>query len=139
MNLHFNGRLSPFRLSSVFGGEVPEPQISYNSAFETKVRVVSVQFGDGYRQRALDGINTAPLVLNFLFAKRTAEEIAEIDLFLRGDPVKYPRTAEEYFFFTPPAPYGDRMRKFTCETWQVTSEEFNSVTLSGVMTEVFDP
>lgn len=144
MHLHFNGPLSAFkRFNLVASVPIPEPEISYGSDFETSVRLNSVKFGDGYEQRSLDGINAVPLSINFAFTKRSKDVVRQVDLFLRGDDVFYPRSPEEYFYYTPPPPIGDEAlptpRKFICRKWKISAAEFNDYSLTGTMDEVFDP
>jgi phage-related protein len=72
-----------------------EPSYSTSAEFEFKQQ--EVQFGDGYVQRAADGINNRKLILTVVFNKRTAAEISAIKAFLTaldGQP----------FEWTPPPP-----------------------------------
>jgi phage-related protein len=144
MHLHFNGPRSVFyQVRAVTPELLQPPDISYGSSVNTEIRVNTVRFGDGYEQRSLDGINTAPLVIDFAFNNRSLETITEIDKFLRGDKLFYNRTPDEYFYFVPPEPYDGGLikvpRKFTCLSWKVSPSQSNNYTLSGTMNEVFEP
>ncbi len=144
MHLYLNGPKSVFlQVAQVTPELLEPPAISYGSSISTQVRVNKVQFGDGYQQRSLDGINAAPLMINFSFSKRSLATITEIKKFFEGDKVFYDRTPDEYFLYIPPAPYDGGIyqipRKFVCLEWNVSANEHNNYTLSGKMEEVFEP
>ncbi len=159
--LYFNGPTSPFvNTSGANTGTLydsPEiaagaltPDISFGSGVKTTVRMNSVQYGDGYEQRSLDGINNLPLHLTFSFTNRSLAVIKEIENFFKGGSTilssslgggtyVYDRTPEEYFFYTAPEPYNDVVRKWVVKEWIVTANESNNYTISGEWIECFDP
>lgn len=83
----------------------------YNSLTNHVPRVKSIQFGDGYEQRASDGIYNQLLEFDLDFNLRSLREAHAILHFF------YARNGTESFFFTPNAPYAIR-KKFTCREWQ---------------------
>ena len=121
-------------------GHVPF-EISYGSDAEEAPRMLKTKFGDGYEQRMMDGVNTTPLILAVTFSNRRQLVISHIRRFLRGDPVLYPRTPNEFFYFIPVAPFSDdgvTPLKFKCETWKVGSDQWNNFTLSAKFEQVFE-
>lgn len=87
----------------------------------------TAQFGDGYSQRVLDGINTRKRVwtVNFALPKARMEAI---DAFLNA------RQGVESFYWTPP--YG-AIGKWLCTTWKRTPVGNLEYSLSGSFVEVF--
>jgi phage-related protein len=143
MKLHFNGPRSVFKQVEAVLGPFPVPEVSYGSSITTTVRLNKVQFGEGYEQRSLDGINSTPLVFDVVFRNRSQRVIEEVVRFLKGDKVFYDRTPDEYFYMIPPAPFDDGIlqtpRKFKCEEWKTTAEAHNNYTLTTQFKEVFEP
>ena len=115
---HTSDTLSPFDTTKWGGtitnnGEV-KPHFIWKSSnnsdnpFEPRVRVL--KFGDGYEQRAQDGINNNLLMFNFNFDNRNTDEATAILHFLNQ------RSGQESFVFTPPKPL-NASKRFVCRTW----------------------
>ena len=137
--LYFNGPSSPFLddVSIPVGQRDIEPSYSTNVGREP--RLISVTFGDGYSQRAADGINYTPLVYNLTFDNRTPAVITAIKNFLYGESAYYDRAPEEPFFWTPPFPFDDQVRLWTFSKPSFHHVTFGSMTLEVVFTESFEP
>lgn len=55
---------------------------NYNSAMQVVPRVLQAKFGDGYSQRAADGLNTMLRKWNLQFTNRTQADCDAIEAFL---------------------------------------------------------
>ena len=92
-------------------------------------RISKVEFGEGYKQIAKDGLNTKKQTWPLSF-DRDQEEIDEIEEFLDNNEAMW-------FWWTPPrAPLP---RKFTCEEYSVQPYSGGSAKLSCVFEEFFTP
>jgi len=102
---------------------------SYGARKAHKPRVLSAAFGDGYEQRAGDGINRNPERWDLQFATRTDMEADPIDAFLsaRGG-------VESFYFYTP----FERVGLFICREWSRDRTGPNLSVLSATFEEVFD-
>lgn len=139
MNLYFNGPKSTFLQDrGLQAGWLPI-DASYGSTLTMVPRIAKVAFGDGYEQRAPDGINTLPLIYDVSFLRRRREICQAVARFLAGADVVYTRQPYEFFWWTPPFPNDDRPLKFKCEKWTMNFEEFNAYTLNATFEQVFDP
>lgn len=81
---------------------------AFGASDTTKPRVLKAQFGDGYQQRAGDGINIAPRQWSLSFSRKQSD-IDAIRAFLEA------RNGIESFTWTPPRGASGR---FLCEQWQ---------------------
>jgi phage-related protein len=152
MNLYFNGPNSAFLansalvasfgvtdLGSSFGPIVP----SYASSLNNTSRILSLQFGDGYRQRSPDGINNVMMTMQMVFQNRKASVIKELVKFFRGEGLYAPtlssgRTPDEWFYFIPPEPFDYlSVRRFTCDEWPVKWASSSVGTLTATFVETF--
>lgn len=94
----------------------------------TKTRVRRMQFGDGYSQRAADGINTVTQEWSVEWVGTTTQ-IDELEDFL------YARGGVEDFDWTPKRE--SSARKFTCPEWGRTYIN-NTDSLTAKFVEEFD-
>ena len=78
-------------------------------------RIRSAQFGDGFKQRAQDGMNADLRTRPLSFTTRTLAESQAIQAFLEA------QGGTASFDYTHP---GDISRKYVCETWKVTDTEY---------------
>ncbi len=92
--------------------------------------VLSGKFGDGYEQRAADGINSIRREVALVFKNRTAAEIAAIDAFLTA------RNGVESFSWTPP---NGAAGKWVCDSWETPQDTPVYLSLSATFREVFEP
>jgi phage-related protein len=105
--------------------------ISVGSGREETARVLKAQFGNGYAQRAADGLNSLNSEYGITFENLTREESAAIVAFLRA------QAGYQGFYFTPPDETVARL--WTCEKWRITHTEQVHDTLTCTFTEVFAP
>ena len=85
---------------------LPSIAPSYPLNDQTSLRTRQAQFGDGYSQRAADGLNSTPKVLNLVFQARPNADITTIYDFLVD------KLGFEAFLFTAP---NDTERKWICK------------------------
>lgn len=103
---------------------------SYTSQRKHAPRALLAQFGDGYEQRAGDGINTNPQEWDLTF-----ENLGDTDAdALLGQLDGY--GAVTSFTWTPPR--GSEIR-VVCRTWSVTYASAGANTIAATFTEVFEP
>lgn len=100
----------------------------FSSEVDEKPRVLSSQFGDGYQQRAGDGINIRAQVWNLTFASRTSTERDAILAFLRA------RNGIESFDWTAP---DGVVGKYICREWTYSPKTAANNTLSAKFEQVF--
>lgn len=112
---------------------IDKPQFSwspsYAGTFDNAPRVKVIKFGDGYEQRAKDGISSVLLNLDLVFDNRDINECSAIEHFLNA------REATESFLFTPPPPYSKKKR-FVCRTWQNSNVFYNNFAIKVKFEEV---
>ena len=90
-------------------------------------RVKKAQFGDGYAQRAADGINTQPRSYNVQFNANSGK-VEDIDQFLSD------RAGIESFTWTP---FDGIEGTFICEAWNLSRTGPTAGTLSATFMEVY--
>lgn len=99
----------------------------------TKTRrpnVTTVQFGDGYEQRFVKGLNPQPQTWSLQFKQREESDADDIEAFLVA------RGGTEAFDWTTPD--GDAIR-VKCSEWVKTLEVGNRWSISCAFIEVFEP
>lgn len=96
-----------------------------------KFRILKASFGDGYEQRAGDGLNTRAQSWSLTF-NGTEAEVQPIQDFLDA------RAGVESFYWTPPGP-GASQKLFACDGYSVVPHVGAQVVLSCVFNEVFFP
>lgn len=103
------------------------PSRSFRKTKKTRVRVSS--FGDGYEQRALDGINTIGQEFQLQFTNISISSAQDIDDFLDA------RGGLEAFYWTPT---GDATQMlFKCEEWDVEYSSHISRSVTATFKRVF--
>ena len=98
----------------------------YSAQKKTTPRVRKAQFGDGYEQRAVDGLNTKMKSWTCSF-KRSTEEAASIFEFFQTQGGVYA------FNWTDPDGYA---AAWICEEWTLTRDNFGWSTVNAVLREV---
>lgn len=93
-------------------------------------RVIKAQFGDGYTQRAVDGLNSQKEMWKFLWKGLTLTERNEILDFFEA------RGGVEAFNYTPPSE--TVAMQFTCVTWQKASAGGNLWIVTADFEQEFD-
>ena len=89
-------------------------------------RVLKVVFGDGYQQRAQDGINHNPQRWRVTFNKRSGTDVEGVYDFLEA------RGGVDYFLWTPRGE--DSARKFICPSYTRTYDHKDVV--QGITFEI---
>ena len=95
-----------------------------------KFRTLKASFGDGYKSRAGDGINTLEKKYNLSWTTITVAESEAIDTFLQA------RGGVEAFLYT--LPNSTTEEKFICEEFGETWQEGNKRGFSAVFEKVYD-
>lgn len=93
-------------------------------------RILFNEFGDGYTQRAADGLNTSPLMLSLTWDLLTATQRQEIVDFFEA------RASHESFNWTLP----DTLEtfKFICLTWDDNLIYYDQYSIQASFKQVFD-
>lgn len=95
-----------------------------------KPRILKAQFGDGYMQRARDGINTLAEDWSLTWKNRTvAEGRALTDFFESTQGI-------HKFTWTPP--YSTESINVIVESWDVSYPQMNVLTIQAKFKRVFD-
>lgn len=92
-------------------------------------KIKSISFGDGYEQRARDGLNTNPQTWDLTFSNRTDTEASNIDAFLTA------RGGYESFTWTP---YNESAGKYVCKEWSKSLDSYNRNTITATFMQVFE-
>lgn len=95
-----------------------------------EVKVLAADFGDGYRQRAADGLNNIRDTFAFAWEALPAADADAIVAFLKA------RLGTEAFLYTPPGESAPR--KFTCTKWARKRVRFSYHQITATFVEVFD-
>lgn len=100
-----------------------------SSSKTTKAKVLKAEFGDGYGQRAGDGINSVREQWQVSWVGLTRTEANTVENFLRA------RKGFEAFLWTSP---GGSQKKWVCEEWNRTLGSAVNDDVSATFVEVFD-
>lgn len=105
---------------------------SYTTARTTRARVLRAGFGDGYNQRAGDGLNSVIRSWSVVWNALTPGEADYIDGFLAA------RAGHEAFLWTAPGESAPRL--WTCEAWSRAPQRAGDTRASMTATigEAFD-
>lgn len=96
----------------------------------TKPRVIKSQFGDGYSQRYVDGINSLVKEWSLSFNSKDLNTAAQIESFFEA------RKGVEGFKWTPP---GDTITySVICTDWSRTYDSHLSASISARFVQIFD-
>lgn len=110
----------------------PFPSISpeYGTEMKMKARVLEMKFGDGYSQRAADGINPQETTFPLVFNNLSSSDANTILTFLEA------RGGYDAFSWTPPRT--TTSLKWICREWSWKPEAGDLVTISATFERVFD-
>lgn len=104
------------------------PKPGYSRAHKPKV--LKADFGDGYGQRAADGLNNDPLETDFEWPNITTAEKNYINDYLKA------RKGYQSFLWTEP---DETVAKaWVCEEWSVDHQAFGVYTVKAKFRQVFD-
>ncbi|MGM4911022.1 phage tail protein [Rhizobium sp. 768_B6_N1_8] len=106
-------------------------EISVGSSRDEVARVLKAQFGNGYAQRAGDGLNPINAEYSVSFENLTRAEAATIIAFFKE------RAGWQAFYYTPPSEEGPRM--WTCEKWRIVHVGSIHDSVFATFTQVFAP
>lgn len=109
----------------------PDIAPDYGASKQAQPRVRAIEFGSGYSQRAVFGINQDPKVWSLSWVNRTATDTNSIEDFLEA------RGGSQFFNWTPP---DDTVSyKWICSKWQKTMPYPNLFNITATFVQVFDP
>lgn len=97
-----------------------------------QTKALRTDFGDGYGQRTVDGINAVRETWPLVWDNLTWAEADAADLFLRNAM----NGGFLAFYWLPPG--ASSYKKWTCEQWTVTPMDGAAKSLSAAFVEVFD-
>lgn len=122
-----------FTTSSAFGSRAILPDKGLSASFQP--RVLTAQFGDGYQQRVLDGINNSPRSFGVSFNTRTKAEIDDIAGYFNSLS-----GVTKFNFNIPDSNEGDGEDtvKVVCSTWNKVYDYGDFYSLSATFIEVFE-
>jgi phage-related protein len=89
--------------------------------------VRAIAFGDGYEQRAPDGLNSDMRTRALSFSGRSAAEMASIKSFIEA------QGGTLSFDYTHP---GDISRKYVCKKWTINDAGYNIVSITADFQQV---
>lgn len=103
---------------------------SKSFSLSTKPRVILSQFGDGYSQRAVNGINNLTKEWSLAFNSKDLTTISQIENFFEA------RKGVEGFKWTPP---GDVVvYSVICPEWSKTYDSHISASITAKFVQIFD-
>ena len=104
---------------------------TYNSTETAAPKIITEQFGDGYKSRNTFGLNQNPESYSLTFVVSLADGDKILDFFDAR------AKNSESFTFTPPAT--STARTFICDQYTRTNTYLIRVTISATFEEVFQP
>ena len=104
---------------------------TYSSVESASPRIITVQYGDGYRSRNTFGLNQNPKTYNLTFIVSVSDGDKILDFF---DERAKDTTS---FTFTPP--HTSTAREFVADSYKRTNTYLNRVTIQATFEEVFQP
>jgi phage-related protein len=115
-------------MATIFPVTLPAP--SYSTSKSTKPRVLKAGFGDGYAQRASDGLNSLGKSWRAVWQVLSVSEADTLEAFLEA------RGGWDAILWTPPDE--STQIKVICSEWTRTSKDPGIVEMSLTMEKVFD-
>lgn len=106
-------------------------QPDYSSPVKFAPRVLTAGFGDGYSQRAQDGLNANPQSWELSYQELTDAEVQTLLDFFEG--------LGGVSNFTWQPKYSTAVKKFLCSEWGATPVADNSNSFTASIVEVFEP
>jgi phage-related protein len=103
--------------------------VYYSARKSTSTRVLKMDYGDGYSQRAADGINTIRDTWEVEF-RGTYSNMDSLQSILEG------KAGHTYFTWT--APRGSTAEKWICTEWSRTNLGRDKDAISATFIQVFD-
>ena len=111
--------------------------VNPDKGFSKKVtpKIYQIQFGDGYEQRAIKGINNEINEFSVSFANRPKDEIDDIVAFFES---KKGATAFNYVFSDSNAGSNEETVKVVCEKWNQTWAYDDYYNLSATFRRIYE-
>ena len=103
---------------------------SYGASKRSEPRVNSVQFGSGYEQRVVFGINQNPKIWDLSWINITEANADTIETFLDA------RAGQEAFDWTPPDE--STSYKWVCQQWDKQINYTGRATITAQFRQVFE-
>lgn len=107
---------------------------SYNAKINNKPRIKINQFGNGYQQRIIDGLNPNLLEFSLVFENRNEKETVSILHFLQE------RNGQQSFIYNLPTIYAKSNSnldtRFICIDWSPNYISYNNYSIEAVFSEV---
>lgn len=97
---------------------------------KTKPRILKADFGDGYSQRAGDGINNLPREATLSWESVTGSQADVIEAFFEA--------TGGYLAFYYTLPWELTARKWYATDWERNPKEYDDFSFSATVKEVFD-
>jgi phage-related protein len=109
---------------------IPPFNPDFGTERKKKPRVLKAEFGDGYAQRAGDGLNNRPVTLNLAWTNLTTSEKNDIIDFFEA------RKGYQSFYYT----YQDENspKIYVCEEWSHTHTDATNYTITATLQQVYD-
>lgn len=107
----------------------PNIQPTYTSSFKRTCRVLRSEFGDGYVQRAADGINNIGLTLDLVWEGLTSTQADRIDEFLQDHAGVTP--------FAMALPRTTEKLRWVCSEWNYVWVEGELATITATFEQDF--
>ena len=107
----------------------PAKPPSYNSTLQVVPRVLETPFGDGYKQRAGDGLNDVAETWDLTWAALLPADADTIEAFFVA------RAGREAFWWTPPR--GGSAKKYVCTKWSRALVAGNADRMTATLVQDF--
>lgn len=104
-------------------------QATLETRRSAKPRVLVAEFGDGYSQRAKDGINSNPAEMSVVWESMTVADAKLLVKFFED------RAGAEHFYWT--APHDTTPKKWVCPDWTEEYPTRTYITIRATLREVF--
>ncbi len=110
----------------------PAIQPSYPVQKESKPKIRTVEYGDGYQQRFTFGLHNTVKIFNLQWTNLSEADADTIETFL------YDRVDDQASFdYLPPEELSSM--KFVCKTWRKTIPYPTYATITATFEQVFEP
>jgi phage-related protein len=105
--------------------------VSFGSQVAYKPRILKAQFGNGYAQRAADGLNANPATFTMTMTNLKRTEAQTVNDFFVA------QAGYKAFYYTLPGEVTPK--KWVCEQWNYTYVDAKIDGVQATLTQVFDP
>jgi phage-related protein len=130
--MSFSFTILPDDISAGVPATEKEVVLDKNSSRSTTHRVLNANFGDGYEQRVLDGINTKQETFNVSFNNRPKDEINLIAAYLD-------KKASENFTLSVSVLSGTESVLVVCDSYNIAYIHEDYHNLTGTFRRVYEP